>query len=102
MGVQVEVDPHPGMHTGGLYESAGREWLVQPAKGAEKALVVGGWNEIRAVVRGPHVQTWVNGVVAVDYVDRAPKYTDGFIALQLHAGGEGHMRFKDIEIREAK
>ena len=102
MGVQVEVDPNPGMHTGGLYESAGREWLVQPSKAAESALVVGGWNEIRALVRGPHVQTWVNGVVAVDYVDRAPKYTDGLIALQLHAGGEGHMRFKDIAIREMK
>ena len=101
-GVQVEVDPHPGMHTGGLYESAGREWLVQPSPAAEKALVVGGWNEIRAIVRGPHVQTWVNGVVAVDYVDPSPKYTDGIIALQLHAGGEGHMRFKDIAIRELK
>ena len=102
MGVQVEVDPNPGMHTGGLYESAGREWLIQPSPAAEKALVVGGWNEIRAVVRGPHVQTWVNGVVAVDYMDKAPKYTDGFIALQLHAGGEGHMRFKDIAIREIR
>ena len=99
-GVQVEVDPHSGLHTGGLYESGGREWLVQPGKLAEKAPVVGGWNEIRAVVRGPRVQTWVNGVLAVDYLDPAPRYTDGLIALQLHAGGEGRMRFKDIAIRE--
>ena len=99
-GVQVEVDPHPGMHTGGLYESAGRGWLIQPNDAAEKALVVDGWNEVRAVVRGPHVQTWVNGVPAVDYTDPSPKYTDGLIALQLHAGGEGKMRFKDIVVRE--
>jgi hypothetical protein len=99
-GVQVEVDPHPGMHTGGLYESAGRGWLVQPSEAAEKALLVGGWNEVRALVRGPRVQTWVNGVQAVDYVDPTPKYTDGVIALQLHAGGEGRMRFKDIRVRE--
>ena len=99
-GVQVEVDPHPGMHTGGLYESAGRGWLIQPSDAAEKALVVDGWNEVRAVVRGPHVQTWVNGVPAVDYTDRSPKYTDGLIALQLHAGGEGKMRFKDVVVRE--
>ncbi len=99
-GVQVEVDPHPGMHTGGLYESAGRGWLIQPSEAAEKALVVDGWNEVRAVVRGPHVQTWVNGVPAVDYTDPSPKYTDGLIALQLHAGGEGKMRFKDIVVRE--
>ena len=99
-GVQVEVDPNPGMHTGGLYESGGRGWLTLPSEEAERALHVGEWNEVRAVVRGPHVQTWVNGVVAVDYTDPKPKYTDGIVALQLHAGGEGRMRFKDIVIRE--
>jgi 3-keto-disaccharide hydrolase len=101
-GVQAEVDPRPGMHTGGLYESAGREWLVKPRPEAEKALRIGGWNEMRVLVEGPHVRTWVNGVVAVDYVDPAPKYTDGVIALQLHAGGEGRMRFKDISIRDIR
>jgi 3-keto-disaccharide hydrolase len=99
-GVQVEVDPHPGMHTGGLYETGGRQWVTFPSPEAEAALHVGDWNEVRAVVRGPHVQTWVNGVVAVDYTDPKPKFTDGIIALQLHAGGEGRMRFKDISIRE--
>ena len=101
-GVQAEVDPRPGMHTGGLYESAGREWLVKPEPAAENALRVGGWNDMRVLVEGPHVRTWVNGVAAVDYVDPAPKYTDGVIALQLHAGGEGRMRFKDIRIREIR
>ena len=110
-GVQVEVDPRPGRKecltdrgtcTGGLYESGGRGWLVKPGVEAERALRVGDWNEVRALVQGPHVQTWVNGVKAVDYVDPTPKYTDGVIALQLHAGGEGRMRFKDIEIREIR
>ena len=101
-GVQVEVDPHPGMHTGGLYESGGRGWLIQPSDAAEKALVVDGWNDIRAVVKGNHIQTWVNGVSAVNYTDPSPKYTDGVIALQLHAGGEGKMRFKDIMVRELR
>src|SRR5262249_30926398 len=75
-GVQVEVDPNPGKHTGGLYESAGRGWLVQPSEAAEKALRVGDWNEGRALVEGPHVQTWVNGVKAGDYTDASPKYVD--------------------------
>lgn len=101
-GVQVEVDPHPGKHTGGLYESDGRGWLIKPHQAAEDALRVGGWNEVRALVRGPHVQTWVNGVAAVDYVDPTPKYVDGAIALQLHSGGEGRMRFKDIFVREVE
>lgn len=101
-GVQVEVDPNPGLHTGGLYESGGRGWLVKPSDAAEKSLKVGDWNEVRAIVHGAHVQTWVNGVVAVDYVDATPKYTDGVIALQLHAGGQGKMRFKDIVVRDIR
>jgi hypothetical protein len=98
-GVQAEVDPRPGMHTGGLYESAGRGWLVKPLPAAEKALRIGGWNDMRVLVEGARVRTWVNGASAVDHVDPSPKYTDGVIALQLHAGGEGRMRFKDIRIR---
>ena len=99
-GVQAEVDPRPGMFTGGLYEADGRGWLIKPEASAEAALRIGGWNDMRIVVRGPRVQTWVNGVKAVDHVDPTPKYTDGVIALQLHSGGEGRMRFKDIVIRE--
>ena len=30
--------------------------------------------------------------------DLKPIYTDGVIAFQLHSGGEGKMRFKDIWI----
>jgi hypothetical protein len=101
-GVQAEVDPRAGMHTAGLYEAAGRGWLIKPEAAAEKALRIGDWNDMRIVVRGPHVRTWVNGVPAVDYVDPEPKYTDGVIALQLHSGGEGRMRFKDIQLRELR
>lgn len=98
-GVQVEVDPNPGKHTGGLYESGGRAWLIKPDAAAEKALKVGEWNEVLFTVSGNHVVTYVNGVKAVDYTDPTPKYTDGKIALQLHSGGEGRMRFKDLYVK---
>lgn len=101
-GVQVEVDPRSGRHTGGLYESGGRQWLVWPNSAAEQAMKVGDWNEVRFSVRGNHIMTWVNGVLALDYTDPAPKFTDGIIALQLHSGGEGRMRFKDLYVRELK
>ncbi len=101
-GVQVEVDPNPGKHTGGLYESDGRNWLVKPNEAAEKALKVGEWNEIEFSVTGNRVVTYVNGVKAVDYTDPNPKYTDGIVALQLHSGGEGNMRFKELYIKEIK
>jgi hypothetical protein len=99
-GVQVEVDPNPGMHTGGLYESGGRGWLIQPDEAGEKAMKTGEWNEVRFKVTGAHVVTFVNGQKIADYQDPAPKYTDGVIALQLHSGGKGKIRFKDLYIRD--
>jgi hypothetical protein len=98
-GVQVEVDPRPNGHTGGLYESGGRSWLVWPNPEGEKAMKVGDWNDVQFSVKDNHIVTWVNGVKALDYTDPAPKYSDGVIALQLHSGGEGKMRFKDLYVR---
>jgi hypothetical protein len=75
---------------------------VWPNSAAEQAMKVGDWNEVRFSVRGNHIITWVNGVLALDYTDPAPKFNDGIIALQLHSGGEGRMRFKDLYVRELK
>ena len=86
--------------TGGLHETGGRNWLVWPNPEGEQAMKVGDWNDVQFSVRGNHIVTYVNGVKALDYTDPSPKYSDGIIALQLHAGGEGKMRFKDLYLRE--
>lgn len=99
-GVQVEVDPTPGNHTGGLYESGGRGWLIQPTREGEQALKPEEWNELRVSVLGNHVTTWLNGIQIVDYRDPAPKFTEGVIGLQLHTGGGVKMLWKDIEIQQ--
>jgi hypothetical protein len=44
--------------------------------------------------------SYLYGVMMVDFTDPTPKSFDGYIALQLHSGGEGDMRFKDIYIRD--
>jgi hypothetical protein len=98
--VQVEIDPNPGLHTGGLYEAGGRGWLIKPDEAGEKAMKVGEWNDVQFSVIGSHVVTSVNGQKIVDYTDLTPKYTNGVIALQLHSGGLGKIRFKDLYIRE--
>ena len=99
-GMQVEVDPNLGQHTGGIYESGGRGWLIQPTPEGEKALKPGQWNELEISVHGNRYVTRLNGVQIVDYTDTAPKFTDGVIGLQLHMGGGVKMRWKDIEIQE--
>jgi hypothetical protein len=98
-GVQAEVDPTPGNHTGGLYESGGRGWLIQPTADGEKALKPGEWNDLEVSAHGNHIITRLNGVTIADYHDPAPKFTGGAIALQIHTGGGVKVRWKDIEIR---
>ena len=100
-GMQVEVDPNVGNHTGGLYESGGRGWVVQPTAEGERALKpMGQWNDLEISVRGNHIVTHLNGVRIVDYTDSAPKFTEGVIALQIHTGGGVRVRWKDIYVQE--
>ena len=58
------------------------------------------WNEFLLKVEGNHFVSRLNGVVMVDFTDPKPFGEDGGIALQLHSGGQGNMRFRDIYIRD--
>ncbi len=99
-GMQVEVDPNPGKHTGGLYESGGRGWVAMPTAEGEQALKAGDWNSLEVLVQGAHVVTHLNGVKIVNFTDNTPKFTDGSIGLQIHTGGGVKMRWKDIYVKE--
>ena len=99
-GMQVEVDPNVGKHTGGLYESGGRRWVMMPTAEGEQALKAGEWNDLEVSVRGNHVVTQLNGVKVADYTDTSPRFTDGVIGLQIHTGGGVRMRWKEIYIKE--
>ncbi len=99
-GMQVEVDPSVGKHTGGLYESGGRGWVSQPTAEAEKTLKPGQWNALEVSARGNHIVTRLNGVVIVDFTDSAQRFSEGVIGLQIHTGGGVKMRWKEIFIRE--
>ena len=98
-GMQVEVDPSVGKHTGGLYESGGRGWVMMPTPQGEQALKQGEWNDLEISAHGNHIVTHLNGVQIVDYTDPAPKFTDGVIGLQIHTGGGVRIRWKDIYVR---
>jgi hypothetical protein len=99
-GMQVEVDPSVGKHTGGLYESGGRGWVAMPTAEGEQALKPGEWNDLEVSVHANHIVTQLNGVKIVDFTDEAPKFTDGVIGLQIHTGGGVKMRWKNIFIQE--
>jgi hypothetical protein len=98
-GLQVEVDCRIGQHTGGIYGD-GRGWIVWPSPENELNVRKTDWNEYTIKVEGNRYISRLNGIVMVDFTDPNPKSFDGPIALQLHSGGEGNMRFKDIWIRD--
>lgn len=98
-GWQVEVAPI-GQHTGGIYESYGRGWLVKPAAEDEQHLKPAEWNELKIRVKNDKVTTWLNGHRMVAFEDEKIGKGEGFIALQIHDGGGIKVRWKDFKIKE--
>ncbi len=98
-GWQVEVAPL-NKHTGGIYESYGRGWLIKPNPEDEKALLPEQWNHMRIRAVNGEVTSWLNGKQMVNINDEKIGQGKGFIALQIHDGGGIKVRWKDIKIQE--
>jgi len=98
-GWQCEVAP-VNHHTGGIYESYGRGWLIQPDSTKEKYLKTGKWNKLKLKVVGDEVTTWLNGHQMIHIKDEKIGAGNGFIALQIHDGGGIKVRWKKIMIKE--
>lgn len=94
-GWQVEVAP-PKSHSGGIYESYGRGWLIQPKPEDEQWLKMGEWNTMRIQVKGDDVTTWLNGHQMIQLKDEKIGKGEGFIALQIHDGGGIKVRWRNI------
>src|SRR5690554_6502939 len=97
-GWQVEVAP-PGLHSGGIYESYGRGWLIKPEPAKEDALKYGDWNTMRIKVQGDRVTTWLNGQQMIDLTDEKIGAVNGKIALQIHDGGGIKVYWKSIQVK---
>jgi len=99
-GMQFEIDCTMMHHTAGVYAEDGRGWVVWPAPENEGVVRMGDWNDYLVEAIGNRYRSRLNGVQMVDFTDPKPTSSDGAIALQLHAGGQGNMEFKDIWIRD--
>ncbi len=98
-GWQVEVAP-AGLHSGGIYESYGRGWLIIPEPENEKALKEGEWNTMKIKVQGDNVTSWLNGTKMVELDDAKIGQGEGGIVLQIHSGGDVKVCWRNIEIIE--
>ena len=97
-GWQVEISP-PGMNTGGIYESYGREWLIKPDPKKEN-LNFGDWNSMKIMVNGDNVKTWLNGIEMITLNDEIIGQGKGSIALQIHAGDDVKVRWRNINLEK--
>lgn len=99
-GFQAEIDPEKD--AGGLYETNGRAWVVQPRpEDVKKWYKPNAWNEMSVTARGRHIVVHLNGYKTAE-VFADPGRTEGKIALQVHGGQAVEIWFKDIEIQEHK
>lgn len=97
-GLQAEVDPDKD--AGGLYDTGGRNWVVQPTpEDVKKWYKPNEWNEMEIVCKGRDVSVFVNGFKTAD-LKNDPGRVSGYIGLQLHGGMDMEVRFKDILIAE--
>lgn len=89
---------------GKLYDESRRNKVVGQAAdlaAASAAVKSGDWNEYRVRAEGPHIQSWINGVLALDYTEAEPNIPqDGFIGIQIHAGVIALVQIKGVTIDE--
>ncbi len=78
-------------------------WAPTPEQQAalDKAVDVFGWNEYRIRAEGPRIQTWINGVLCIDYTEADPNIAlDGLLGPQVHSGGVCLVQVKDVTVEE--
>jgi len=94
-GFQAEIDPEKD--AGGLYETSGRGWVVQPKpEEVMKWYRPGQWNEMSVVAIGGRIVVHLNGFKTAE-LKEDPGRRSGQIALQLHGGQDMDVSFKDVE-----
>ena len=97
-GFQAEIDAQHD--SGGLYETNGRAWVSKPTEEEVKSwFLPGKWNDMTVSAHGGQIVVRVNGQKSAELLND-PGRREGKIALQLHAGMDMDVWFKDIEIRQ--
>ena len=98
-GWQVEIAP-PGFHSGGIYESYGRGWLIKPDKYYDDIVKMNEWNSLKLTINDGEVKTWINGQEMISIRDNKISNSEGSIALQIHDGGGIKVKWRDLKLVE--
>ena len=95
-GFQAEIDATNDV--GGLYETGGRAWVVQPtSEDVAKWFKPQEWNEMTVSAHGRRIVVHVNGQKTAE-LKNDPGRLEGHLALQLHGGQDMDVMFKEAAI----
>lgn len=96
-GVQAQI--HPKSDAGGLYDSDGRGWVLQPKKEeVARAFKPGEWNDLTVSARGTRITVHLNGWRTAALPNDEKGRLEGRFGLQLHGSQDLHVQFRAIEI----
>ncbi len=88
-------------HTGEkvIVDETGRSWIV--GQMPVKEFPADEWHEYRVLVRGNHIQHWIDGHPTADLIDFDPKgrSLDGVLAVQVHKGPPMKVEYKNFRIK---
>ncbi|MCL2306545.1 MAG: DUF1080 domain-containing protein [Planctomycetaceae bacterium] len=91
-------------NSGKVYDEGRRGvWIDAPeeqeaSEKGKKLFNATDWNEVEIQCVGPSIKTWVNGEKIADFVDIL--CDDGFFGLQVHAGNQGVVHWRNIRVKE--
>jgi len=85
-----------GQSCGGYYYPL---WLKEHVK-TQDACKREGWNRVTISAKGNVVKTWINGVPMAHWVDEKSEYLKGQFGLQVHAGRQGTISFRNLKVKE--
>lgn len=70
-------------------------------EGWKKLFKLDDWNDVVIIAKGNNIRHYMNGKLILDFTDNSDQaFTEGVLALQLHAGKSMWVDFKNIRIRE--
>lgn len=101
-GPQVEIAAN-GNAAGVWFEAVGG-WLLNPKPEiTNKVYKKTDWNSYRILVKGDHIQVWVNGTQISDGKDTRSNFKNGRLGFQVHGVGKRteplSVRWKNIKIK---
>jgi hypothetical protein len=88
-----------------LYDESRRNKTLSapPAEFVKRVLKPNEWNDYEIRAEGPRIRLWLNGKLAVDYIETDLSIPPaGYIALQIHGGGKTEASYKDIVLKELR